>query len=122
MLVPVPSEPGEMIRLLVRCLATWRITELVVEDELTRLLREAVAKRWPGSKAAYLVTCPSCVSVWAAAAGLILPEWACTVLALSGANMLVNEVRDHASASALQRRMTGGPVRREGEGAEVQRA
>lgn len=108
-----------MIRLLARCLATWRLTELVVEDEVTRPFREAVTKRWPGSKAAYLVQCPRCASVWAAAAVMLLPEWACTVLALSGANMLANEVRDHASASALARRMTGGPVRREGETGEV---
>lgn len=108
-----------MIRLLARCLATWRLTELVVEDEVTRPFREAVTKRWPDSRAAYLVQCPRCVSVWAAAAVLILPEWACTVLALSGANMLINETRDHASAAALQRRMTGGVVRRQGETGEV---
>lgn len=106
-----------MIRLLVRCLATWRVTSLVVDDEVSRPLRELVARRWPGSKAAYLVTCPRCVSVWAAAAVLIIPEWACTLLGLSGATMLVNDVRDHAAQSALQRRMAaaGGTVGRQGE-------
>jgi|SRR5882757_4830820 len=106
-----------MIRLLTRCLATWRITELIVSDEITRPAREAVAKRWPGSKPAYLLTCPRCVSVWAAAAVLILPEWICAVLGMSAATMLADDVRDHASQRALTARMVaaGGSVRRQGE-------
>ena len=105
-----------MIRLLTRCLAAWRLTELVVADEITRPIRDSVAKRWPGSKAAYLVQCPACTSVWAAAAVLLLPEWACTLLGLSGATMLANDVRDHAAQSALARRMAAsGGVQRASE-------
>ena len=105
-----------MIQFLIRCLAVWRTTELVVEDEVTRPAREVVARRWPGSRAAYLIQCPTCVSVWAAAVVLLLPEWACTLLGLSGATMLVNDVRDHAAQSALARRMAAsGSVRRQNE-------
>lgn len=105
-----------MIRLLIRCLAVWRTTELVVTDELTRPLREWIGKRWPDSKVAYLVRCKACTSVWSAAVVLLAPEWMCTVLGLSGATMLVNEARDHVSQSALQRRMAAsGGLRREGE-------
>jgi len=105
-----------MIQFLIRCLAVWRTTELVTSDEISRPARDAVAKRWPGSKAAYLIQCPACTSVWAAAAVLLLPEWACTLLGLSGATMLANDVRDHAAQSALARRMAAsGSVRRQVE-------
>lgn len=103
-------------------LVVWRLTEIVTSDEVSRPFREWVTRRWPDSKAAYLVSCPRCVSVWAAAAALLLPEWLCTVLALSSASMLINEVRDHASQRALQRRLASGSVQRASEGSEVQRA
>lgn len=104
-----------MIRLLIRCLAVWRTTELVVTDELTRPLREWVGKRWPDSKVAYLVSCKACTSVWAAAVVLLAPEWMCTVLGLSGATMLLNDWRDDQASATLARRMSRGRVRREGE-------
>lgn len=106
-----------MIRVLIRCMATWRLTELVVTDEISRPARDWVAKRWPGSKAAYLLTCRACTSVWAAAVVLILPEWICAVLGMSAATMLADDVRDHASQRALTARMAaaGGTVRRQGE-------
>jgi len=104
-----------MIRFLTRCLASWRLTELVVTDEVTRPAREWVAKRWPGSKAAYLATCPRCVSVWAALAVAVLPEWACRVLASSSVTILLGDVRDHAAQSALQRRMAAAHGVRAGE-------
>lgn len=109
-----------MIRLLVRCLATWRITELVTTDEISRPARDWVAKRWPGSKAAYLVTCPRCVSVWAALAVAVLPEWACRVLASSSVTILLGDVRDHAAQSALTARMAAasGGVQRAREAAD----
>lgn len=104
-----------MIRLFVRSLAAWRLTGLVVEDEVTRPLREAAQRRWPDSKISYLATCPRCVSVWASAVVLVLPAWLTRVLAYSAVTIAANEARDHASQRALQRRMTGGGVRREGE-------
>lgn len=94
-----------MIRLLLRALATWRATELITEDELTRPIREWIVRRWPGSKLAYLVTCKVCSSVWAAAAVLVLPEWVATVLGMSAVTILLNEARDHAAQRALMQRM-----------------
>jgi hypothetical protein len=108
-----------MLAFFIKALATWRLTELVVEDELTRPLREAVTKRWPGSRAAYVATCKRCVSVWAGATTLLLPRWMNTALAVSAATILANDWRDDQASAALARRMTGGPVRREGETGEV---
>lgn len=104
-----------MLTPFVKALATWRITELITTDEITRPAREAVTKRWPGSRAAYLVTCSRCVSVWSAAVVLLLPEWACTLLGLSGATMLAYEVSDHASQRALTARMAAAHGVRAGE-------
>ena len=104
-----------MIRLLTRCLATWRLTELVVTDEVSRPLRELVARRWPGSKAAYLATCPRCVSVWAAAAVLLLPAWFCEVLALSSITIALNDWRDSRASAALTARMAAAHGVRAGE-------
>lgn len=105
---------------LTRAAATWRATVLITEDELTRPLREAVNRRWPDSRAAYLIQCPACVSVWAGFATLLLPRWATRALALSASTILVNEVRDHIAARALTARMAASGVR-QGESAEVQR-
>jgi hypothetical protein len=44
-------------------LAIWRLARLLIVDEITRPLREAVIARG-GDKLAYLVTCPWCISVW----------------------------------------------------------
>jgi hypothetical protein len=112
-----------MLAFFIKALATWRLTELVVEDELTRPLREAVTKRWPGSKAAYLAQCPRCVSMWIAAAVLILPEWLTRVLAFSAVTIAADEWRDHAAQRALATRMAAarGTVREQGEDGQVQR-
>jgi len=45
-------------------LAVWRVTLLVVADELTRPLRELVLRRWDGGRLEYLLSCPWCASVW----------------------------------------------------------
>lgn len=87
-------------------LATRRLTQLVVEDELTRPIRERIGKwgdRHPeGSvpdRLAYLPTCSACASVWAAAvllgasrlpAGRVLVR----ILALSGAALAAQAVVD----------------------------
>ena len=91
--------------MLTRAAATWRLTTLAVEDELTKPLREAVMRRWPGTRAAYLMQCPRCVSVWAGAATLLLPRWVTRVLALSAVTIAVNEARDHLASRALAERM-----------------
>ena len=68
--------------MIIECLAARRLTQLVTEDEITKLLREPVL-RWgerhhEGSwqdRIAYLVSCPACSSVWAAAAVLLVRRW-----------------------------------------------
>lgn len=109
-----------MIRFVVRALATWRLTALVVEDEVTRPAREWVARRWPGSKAAYLATCPRCVSVWTAAVALLAPAWLCEVLALSSITIALNDWRDSRASAALTARMVAasGGVQRASEATE----
>lgn len=56
------------IRVLIMFLAARRLTSLVVEDEITRSLREKIVEKFPPetTKIGYLVTCTKCVSVWAA--------------------------------------------------------
>lgn len=68
---------------IIRAGATARLTQLVVDDEITRDLRDFVADRWPGSKAEYLVNCPVCVSVWAGTLAAVLPLPAASALAFS---------------------------------------
>lgn len=54
----------------VTALATYRITKLVLDDEIFAEPRNALLKRFPPNetKLGYLVTCPWCVSVWAGVA------------------------------------------------------
>lgn len=71
----------------VRAAATWRLTRLVTEDEITRPAREYVEGRWPGSKAAYFVSCPYCVSVWAGLAVAVAPRAVASALASSAGTL-----------------------------------
>ena len=69
-------------------LAVWRLTELVVVDEIFRPIR----RRWPG----YVWTCQRCVSVWAgivvtAAYGYV--PWFNWPLGLSALYLGVQEIR-----------------------------
>ena len=87
-------------------LATRRLTQLVVEDELTRPIRERIgqwADRHPQNslpdRLAYLATCSACTSVWAAAGVLgatRLPAGRALVrvLALSAAALATQAVVD----------------------------
>lgn len=59
-------------------LATKRLTQLLVEDELTRPLREKIDHWARGAeefslrdRVATLVMCPACMSVWSAGAVLL---------------------------------------------------
>ena len=47
-------------------LAVWRVTLLVVADEITRPAREALLRRWAGGRVDYLLSCPWCASIWVA--------------------------------------------------------
>lgn len=55
-----------MIQLMVDGLAAYRLTRLVVDDEITSGLRETAYRVHP--KCGYLVNCPHCTGVWASAA------------------------------------------------------
>jgi hypothetical protein len=47
-------------------LATYRLTKLVMEDKITEDFRDYIYEKFPrGSKMAYFIGCPWCVSIWA---------------------------------------------------------
>ena len=101
-----------MIRILVRFLAAWRLTELATTDEITRPAREWAGRR--GGRVAYLAACPRCLSVWAGLAVILIPEWMCTALGVSAATILLTDAREQQAAEAARRRMVaarGGTVR-----------
>lgn len=90
--------------MILEALATRRLTQLVVEDEITRPARELVTN-WADRHAVgtlpdrlgYLVDCPACSSVWCAAVILGLRQfragrWVIGVLALSGAALVIQSV------------------------------
>jgi len=58
-----------VLDLLEDALATHRLTKLVLDDELTRPVREAVWRRFPpeSTRLGYVLTCPWCSSIWVAA-------------------------------------------------------
>lgn len=94
-------------------LAADRITQLVVEDEITRPIREAVERRFPDSKLAYLVACKACVSVWAglAVSSRKMPRPVVSALALSAATLLLAEQNERIGAVvATYRRANSGAV------------
>jgi hypothetical protein len=58
------------VDLAVDALATFRLTRLLVEDEIAEPIRRRVWKRFDPqeTKVGYLFTCPWCVSIWVGAA------------------------------------------------------
>lgn len=58
--------------LAVGALAVHRLTRLVTTDEVTAPARDRITEAAPEGRTAYFVTCPWCVSVWAAAGWLAL--------------------------------------------------
>jgi hypothetical protein len=92
----------DAIDVAIRTAATWRITRLVVDDEIARPFREAVSKRWPGSKAEYLVNCPYCVSVWAGAAAAVMPKWLACSLAFSAGTLGAKWVAEVTESGAFK--------------------
>jgi hypothetical protein len=70
--------------LTVGALAVYRLTRLVVDDEVTRPLRER-AEPHLGERALYLVSCPWCVSPYVAAAWAVLTVRAPRVARYAGA-------------------------------------
>lgn len=71
--------------LLLGAAATYRLTRLAVEDEITSPLRERIRDAAPDGRLAYFVTCPWCVSLWVGAGWALLtvaaPELACAAAA-----------------------------------------
>lgn len=57
-------------------LATYRLTKLVIEDQITASLRDKVFEKFDPSstKLGYFITCPWCVSIWAAGALVVLDK------------------------------------------------
>lgn len=55
-----------MLDFVLTALATHRVTRLVIEDEITADIREKIFEKDIG-KLSYFITCPWCVSIWAAA-------------------------------------------------------
>ncbi len=95
-----PSAGHELIDLAVDALTTYRLTRLVVEDEIAAPLRDRIWKRWAPdrTKVGYLITCPWCVSVWVGAgvvaAGAVAPTaWRALsrVLVLSALTGMVSQ-------------------------------
>lgn len=94
----------------IKLLAVDRIVQLIVDDEITRPIREGVEKRWPGSKLAYLVSCKACVSVWA---GLvvsvgILPKPILSALAASDVVLLIDRNDERVGALVAAYRKKAG--------------
>ena len=58
----------QFLTLLVDVVAVYRLTRLVIQDEITEDLREAIWKKFPvETKIGYLITCEWCTSIWAGA-------------------------------------------------------
>lgn len=62
------------VKAVTHALATYRLTKLVIDDEVTRELREkayAALEKHQGNpvadKLTYFLSCPWCVSIWSAA-------------------------------------------------------
>jgi hypothetical protein len=66
-------------------LAVYRLTRLLVEDEVTRPARERITEAAPEGRLAYFVTCPWCVSMWVGAAWAALVVTAPPVATAAGA-------------------------------------
>lgn len=86
-------------------LATYRLTKLIIDDELLAELRQAAYSRLEKmddstlkNKLIYLLGCPWCISIWAAASLLILHKTSpslynfyAATLGLSAASGLIYE-------------------------------
>ena len=64
------SEPLADVR---DALAVYRLTKLVIDDELLSDVRNAVFAKFPpdSTKLGYLLTCPWCASMWLAALPIV---------------------------------------------------
>lgn len=58
-----------MLTLLVDAAACFRLTRLIVDDQVTQPLRDRIWQQHPPERGGvgFLISCPYCTSVWAAA-------------------------------------------------------
>ena len=90
--------------ILLNSLATYRLTRLVIQDEITAELRakafEQIAKLPDplATKLTFLLTCPWCVGIWAAGAILVLrktsPELAEFITGLLAASAVAGVISE----------------------------
>ena len=57
---------------LVRVAAAHRLTNLIIDDEITRPIREKIMDKTANYWVIYLLTCPKCMSIWSAGAIIVL--------------------------------------------------
>lgn len=96
----------------VAALATRRLTALVVEDEITKPLRQAV-NRWAKDspefslreRIDFMVNCGACASVWAAGAVLLLDRFTAGRLVLQ---LLATSAAAQITEAVTQRIQEGG--------------
>lgn len=57
-----------LVHLVLLALAVFRITRLIMQDEISEPFREWVWKKYPPNttKIGYLISCPWCLSIWVA--------------------------------------------------------
>lgn len=73
-----PDQGTRMKETLINALATYRLTKLVIDDKITEDLRQLAYREFEKlpeklqSQATYLLSCPWCVSIWAAGFLLLL--------------------------------------------------
>jgi len=96
----------DFLELTIACLATYRITRLIVQDEILNGPRNWIWKKFPpeSNKFGYLFTCVWCTSVWVASllviSRIIIPEATRVVeivLALSAIAGLLSAHEDRQS-------------------------
>lgn len=78
------------VLLVLYALAVYRLTRLVVADELTAPTREWIMERGP--RWATFITCPWCVSIWLAAGWVLLATLAPPVAWFAGALLAFSAV------------------------------
>lgn len=60
----------QLLPLLLDILAVYRLTKLVLDDQIMAEVREKIWEKFPpeSTKIGYLITCPWCTSIWMGAA------------------------------------------------------
>lgn len=78
------------VLLVLYALAVYRLTRLVVADELTAPIRERIMER--STRWATFITCPWCVSIWLAAGWVLLATLVPPVAWFAGALLAFSAV------------------------------